>query len=159
VHHRQGRQDREDVRRPGRARPGGSARSLQDSLRGPVVAVDLEWSGELRFAARSGSASFVVDGDSKAAASPVQLLATALASCMAADLVDILVKSRLPLRALTARLDGARAAEPPRRLIAAKLHFVVTGDVPSDRIERAIALSHEKYCSVWHSLRQDIAFE
>jgi uncharacterized OsmC-like protein len=35
---------------------------------------------------------------------------------------------------------------------------VVTGDVPTERVERAIALSREKYCSVWHSLRADIAF-
>jgi putative redox protein len=35
---------------------------------------------------------------------------------------------------------------------------VVKGDVPRDKVERAIALSREKYCSVWHSLRADIAF-
>ena len=38
------------------------------------------------------------------------------------------------------------------------LRFEVAGDVPPDKVERAIALSREKYCSVWHSLRQDIAF-
>jgi putative redox protein len=86
------------------------------------------------------------------------LLAASLASCMASDVVDILVKGRLPLRGLTAHLDAQRAAEQPRRLLAVKLHFVVTGDVPDDRVERAIALSHDKYCTVWHSLRQDIAF-
>jgi len=35
---------------------------------------------------------------------------------------------------------------------------MVRGDVPADRVERAIALSRERYCSVWHSLRQDIDF-
>jgi uncharacterized OsmC-like protein len=42
------------------------------------------------------------------------------------------------------------------------LRFEVTGEaagaVPADKVERALALSREKYCSVWHSLRQDIAF-
>jgi len=38
------------------------------------------------------------------------------------------------------------------------LHFEVTGAVPPDRVERAIALSRETYCSVWHSMRPDIAF-
>ena len=38
------------------------------------------------------------------------------------------------------------------------LRFSVRGPVPADRVERAIALSREKYCSVWHSLRPDIAF-
>ena len=36
------------------------------------------------------------------------------------------------------------------------LHFTVEGDAPDDDVERAIALSREKYCSVWHSMRQDI---
>jgi putative redox protein len=78
---------------------------------------------------------------------------------MAIDVVDILVKGRLPLKALAARLDGQRAGEAPKRLTAVQLHFTVTGDVPADKMERAIALSREKYCSVWHSLRQDIDFQ
>jgi uncharacterized OsmC-like protein len=39
------------------------------------------------------------------------------------------------------------------------VEFAVAGDVPKDQIQRAIDLSHEKYCSVWHSMRQDIAFD
>jgi uncharacterized OsmC-like protein len=35
---------------------------------------------------------------------------------------------------------------------------VVGGAPPADKVERAIALSREKYCSVWHSLRPDIDF-
>jgi uncharacterized OsmC-like protein len=38
------------------------------------------------------------------------------------------------------------------------LRFDVSGEVAPDKVERAIALSREKYCSVWHSLRQDIEF-
>ena len=34
----------------------------------------------------------------------------------------------------------------------------MTGNVPKEQVQRAIDLSHEKYCSVWHSMRQDIAF-
>jgi len=77
---------------------------------------------------------------------------------MASDVVDILVKGRLPLLALSARLDGQRASQEPRRLVSVLLHFSVRGEVPDDRVERAIALSRERYCSVWHSLRQDIDF-
>ena len=36
------------------------------------------------------------------------------------------------------------------------LRFTLEGEIPGDRVERAIALSREKYCSVWHSLRPDI---
>ena len=38
------------------------------------------------------------------------------------------------------------------------LQVTVEGDVPADAVARALALSHEKYCSVWHSMRQDIVF-
>ena len=127
-------------------------------MSGPTVHVDLEWSGDLRFSARSGSSSLLLDGNSEGGVSPVQTLACSLAGCMAADVVHILQKGRLPLTGLSARLDGERSAEEPRRLLAVRLHFTVTGEVPEQKVERAIALSRESYCSVWHSLRQDIAF-
>ena len=52
---------------------------------------------------------------------------------------------------------GTRAEQPPRRFLQIELLFDVHGAVPPDAVERAIALSREKYCSVWHSFRQDIA--
>jgi putative redox protein len=122
------------------------------------VGLELTWTGDLRFAGRSGDVTLTLDGDKTAGPSPVQALAFALAGCMAADVVEILTKGRLPLRGLTVRLTAGRAPKPPRRLVAVELRFQVIGDVPPDRIERAIALSRETYCSVWHSLRQDIAF-
>jgi uncharacterized OsmC-like protein len=44
-------------------------------------------------------------------------------------------------------------------LVRVRLHFTVTGEVAPSRVERAIALSRETYCSVWHSLRPDLTFE
>ena len=122
----------------------------------PPVRVELLWTQDLKFAATTGDAALVVDGDGVAGASPVQLLATALLGCMSADVVDILRKGRQPLTRLHATLSGDRAPEPPRRLLRVQLHFAVHGDVPASALERAIALSHDKYCSVWHSMRQDI---
>ncbi len=69
-----------------------------------------------------------IDGDGAAGPSPMQLAAFGVAGCMAADVVSILQKGRYPLAGLRVAFSGARA------------------------------LSHEKYCSVWHSMRQDIAF-
>ena len=58
----------------------------------------------------------------------------------------------------SASLDSAATAppNPPRRFVRITLHFHVVGAVPKEAFERAIALSREKYCSVWHSMRQDI---
>ncbi len=75
---------------------------------------------------------------------------------MAADVVSILQKGRHPLAGLRVSLTGERAPAPPRRFVAIVLHFHVNGAVPSQAVERAIALSRETYCSVWHSMRQDI---
>jgi putative redox protein len=118
----------------------------------------MEWEGALRFRGHAGERELTLDGDSAAAVSPVEALALALAGCMSSDVVHILVKGRVDLRGLTARLAAERAPEEPRRLVKVDLRFAVRGPVPRDKIERAIALSREKYCSVWHSLRPDIAF-
>ena len=122
----------------------------------PPSVVDVTWQGSMRFAARSGTAEFVLDGPGNAVPTPVQALAGSLAACMGIDLVQILTKGRHPLEALQAHLVGNRRGEEPKRFTEVTLHFAISGDVPADAVERAIALSREKYCSVWHSLRQDI---
>lgn len=124
----------------------------------PPLVVELVWSGELRFDATSGPRTAIIDGDGKAGPSPVQYAAMGLAGCMAADVADILRKGHYALTALRATFRGTRAESPPRRFLHISLHFDVEGAVPSDAVERAIALSREKFCSVWHSFRQDIEF-
>ena len=122
----------------------------------PPVVAELVWTDALRFDATSARVSTVIDGDSIAGPSPVQMLVFGLAGCMAADVVDIVRKGRHPLAGLTARIVAERAQEPPTRVLRAQLQFQLRGDVPPAAVERAIALSRDRYCSVWHSLRQDI---
>lgn len=122
------------------------------------VELDLAWEGDLRFSGRSGETRIVLDSAAQAGPSPVQALAYALAGCMAIDLVHILTKGRLSLDGLHAHLEGQRARDDPRRLVSVDLRFALRGDLPPDRVARAIELSRERYCSVWHSLRPDIAF-
>ena len=118
--------------------------------------VEIVWNSDLQFGVTSGQSALVLDGHSSAGASPVQLLGMALLGCMAADVVDILRKGRHPLARFHASLNAERAPDPPRRLLKVQLRFAIHGDVPAAAVERAITLSREKYCSVWHSLRQDI---
>jgi len=121
--------------------------------------IEVSWEGGQRFLARSGSNELRLDSDAQAGPSPVQALAMALAGCMAIDVVHILTKGRHEPRGLRAHLEADRAPTEPKRILAVRLRFSITGDATADQVERAIALSREKYCSVWHSLRQDIAFE
>ena len=51
-----------------------------------------------------------------------------------------------------------RSPDEPHRFVRMTLHVTVEGQVPADAVERAVALSREKCCSVWHSMRQDIEF-
>jgi putative redox protein len=125
----------------------------------PPVQVDLTWCGDLRFAGTSADTSIVLDSDGQAGPSPVQAIAYGLAGCMAIDVVDILLKGRHPLAGCTAHLTARRAEGVPARLMAVDLAFRLTGAIPMDAAQRAVQLSRDKYCSVWHSLRQDIAFE
>jgi putative redox protein len=125
----------------------------------PPTTIELVWERDLVFAGQSGPASIVLDSAGEAGPSPVQTLAFALAGCMGMDVVHILKKGRFDLRGLRLVLTGERAPDDPHRFTSIVLDVTVTGPVPKDQIQRAIDLSHEKYCSVWHSMRQDIAFE
>jgi putative redox protein len=121
-----------------------------------AVEADLRWEGGTILSCRSGEVQATLDWESRTAASPVQALVFALAGCMASDVVLILEKGRQALGGLTARVSAERAPNPPRRLLRVDIRFTVTGDLAADKVERAIALSRETYCSVWHSMAPDI---
>ena len=120
--------------------------------------LELIWEHDLVMKGRAGDATMVLDSAGKAGPSPVQALAFAVAGCMGMDVVYILQKGRHDLKGLKISLSADRAQEDPHRITALTIDFTVTGDIPKDQIQRAIDLSHEKYCSVWHSMRQDIPF-
>jgi putative redox protein len=122
----------------------------------PPIEVQLTWHGGLQFLARTGGLQLVTDGNSGAGPSPMQLVATGLAACMAIDVVHILTRGRHEVGSLEAHLSAARARGTPAFFTGVRLHLVVAGDVAGEAVERALQLSREKYCSVWHSLRQDI---
>jgi putative redox protein len=122
----------------------------------PPAVVELVWTGGLEFAANFSKTAIVVDSAGVAGPSPVDLLTAGLAGCMAVDLAYILTRGRHTFRSLAARMVAERAPETPHRVTSIALHFTVTGPVPPDAVTRAIQLSREKYCSVWHSMREDI---
>jgi putative redox protein len=125
----------------------------------PPTTLDLVWTHDLVFEGRSAQASIVLDSAGVAGPSPVQALVFGLAGCMGMDVVHILTKGRFGLRGLRVSLVAERAPDTPHRVTGVTIDFAVTGDVPRDQVQRAIDLSHEKYCSVWHSMRQDISFQ
>lgn len=105
----------------------------------------------------SGGLETAIDGDRQAGASPMDLLLEALAGCTAIDVVMILQKMREPLERLEVNLAGDRHSPEPRYYTAVRARFDLWGDgLNTEKVERAIKLSFEKYCSVFHSLRTDL---
>ena len=122
----------------------------------PPIVIDLVWTGHLEFAATLAKTTLIVDSCGTAGLSPVEMLGAALAGCMSMDLAYILTRGQHPFTALRSKLIGERSPDVPHRFTAVTLHFDIAGPVPRDAVVRAVQLSREKYCSVWHSMRQDI---
>jgi putative redox protein len=122
----------------------------------PPTIVDLVWKGRLKFDATLSKSSIVIDSGGTAGPSPVELLGAALAGCMAVDVAHILHRGRHPFTALRSRLTARRRPDEPHCFTGIVLHFSIEGAVPPDAVSRAIQLSRDKYCSVWHSMREDI---
>jgi len=124
----------------------------------PTAEIALRWTEQLRFeGGASGRPAILVDGDSQAATSPVELLLLAAGTCSAADVVLILQKQRVQLASLEVTVRGTRRETEPRRFTAIAFHFTVRGEGADEtKVRRAIDLSIEKYCSVVASLAPDI---
>ena len=123
----------------------------------PPVSLAIDWVDELRFRNTEGSPRIELASSTPGVTSPPQALAYAVMACTAMDVVHILKKGKQDLRALRVKFEGERAETHPRRFLSMHLHFDITGHVDARTVERAIELSKTTYCSVWNSLRTDIA--
>jgi len=89
-------------------------------------------------------------------AKPSDLLLLAAASCSAYDVVSILEKQRVPLDGLDIQCVGEQHSEPPYAFVSIHIHYLARGTVDTAKLERAIQLSEEKYCSVLATLRAGV---
>jgi putative redox protein len=105
--------------------------------------------------------SIIVDGKASKGPTPMDSLLYALAGCMAVDVQHILQTSRVPLKGLEVEVVGDRAVDHPRFYNKIRMTYRVEGPEDKDeaKLERAVSLSREKFCSVLHSLRPDIEYE
>ena len=131
-----------------------------------MAQIALKWTGEDShlFVGRDSRGGTVVAGTWPKAeeqggvdwrgAKPSDLLVISLAACSAYDVVEILQKQRQGLTSLYVTADAEQAPEPPWAFTHIHLHYVATGrDLDPAKIERAIKLSQEKYCSVAATIR------
>ena len=79
---------------------------------------------------------------------PMELLLAGTGGCTAYDVVLILKRGRHAVKGCTVKLSAERASTEPKVFTGIHMHFTVTGtNIPAIAVERAIAMSHEKYCS------------
>ena len=121
--------------------------------------VRLEQVGAVAFAAKAeeSGAELVLDGKPDIGGEgkgmrPTELFLSGLAGCAAVDVAHILRRQREPLEQLSIEIEGDRSAEPPTRFSAVRIKFIARGAVDPHKLERAVALSVEKYCTVRNSL-------
>lgn len=88
---------------------------------------------------------------------PMEMVLFALAGCSALDVIHILEKQqREPLAEFTVSVQGLRADAVPAVYTDIALHFTAKGPIHRAKLERAVKLSMEKYCSVAHMLMKGV---
>ncbi len=84
---------------------------------------------------------------------PMEMVLIALGGCTGMDVVSILRKMQVPFTRFEMAIQGERAPEHPKNFTKIQIVYKVWGDVPEEKVKRAIDLSLEKYCSVSNSLK------
>ena len=116
----------------------------------------VRWTGPtgMSFVAETGSGHAVLmdgapeGGGNNLAPRPMEMLLLGAGGCTAYDVVLILRKNGQDIRGCEVSLEAERASADPRVFTRLHLHFVVRGrSVKPSLVERAIRLSHDKYCS------------
>ena len=114
----------------------------------------IKWVEDRTFVAQSGTGHAVTVGTTKGidgknlSPSPMELVLMGTGACSAFDVVHILERAREPIEDCVVELEAERADEDPKVFTHLKMHFVVTGSrLSAEKVERAVKLSAEKYCS------------
>ena len=114
----------------------------------------IKWINDRNFLGESDTGHAVVMGSKGGktgvaiAPTPMELILIGLGGCTSYDVVHILERGREAVTDCAVEMDADRAEEDPKIFTRIHLHFVVTGkNLNAAKVERAIALSAEKYCS------------
>ncbi len=138
--------------------------SLKEELQGyktkisPLTKATLTWSRDLVFTASTPQGyDLDFDADAQWGCKPTEALLMSLGGCMAIDIVSILKKMRMELSRFSIDIAGERNPDPPQYFRSVEMVLHLAGkNLEARRIDRAIALSREKYCSVYNTLRPDL---
>jgi putative redox protein len=127
----------------------------------------VRWSGDgMSFIAETGSGHLVaMDGSPEGggrnlAPRPMEMLLLGTGGCTAYDVVLILKRGRHDVRGCEVRLVAERAATDPKVFTRIAFRFIVRGrGLKRETVERAVQLSHDKYCSASAMLAKSASIE
>lgn len=116
----------------------------------------VEWNGPdgMVFVSKTGSGHIVAmdgapeGGGNNLAPRPMELMLSGAAACTAYDVVLILQRGRHQILRCSVNISSERAETDPKVFTKIHMHFTLTGhQLPANAVERAVKLSHDKYCS------------
>lgn len=132
-----------------------------------MVEVNLNRISGFKFEAQNSlGKSVVLDGPAKIGGTddglrPMEMLLIGLAGCSSFDLIHILEKGRDEVFDVDVKVQGERGDDIPSVFTKIHLHFKVSGSFSEKKLQRALQLSMEKYCSAAAMLGKvaDISFD
>lgn len=137
---------------------------LPESLTGykeninPLLKASLNWDRDLIFTGRTQEGYEIeFDAHVQWGCKPTDALLLSLAGCMAIDTVSFLQKMKVEISSFKLDIQADRNPTPPQYFKAIEIVLHIKGkNLSPKKVDRAVSLSQEKYCSVYNSLRKDM---
>ena len=127
--------------------------------------INVKWIDGMSFEAETMDYRITMDADpevggKKRGPKPKLLLLVALAGCTGMDVVSILNKMKVEFNKMNIRVDGDTADEHPKKFIKIRITYEITGkNIDRNKVEKAIIMSQERYCSVSATLRESVKID
>ena len=116
--------------------------------------IDINWIGDMAFEGTPNGHKIIFDaephvGGEDKGPRPKQFMLYALAGCTGMDVVSILKKMRVNLKAFNVTIEGELTEEHPKQYNKMKVIYTFTGkDLPLEKLKKAVDLSEDRYCGV-----------
>jgi putative redox protein len=127
--------------------------------------INVKWIDGMSFEAKAMDYKIAMDADPEVGGKrrgpkPKLLLLVALAGCTGMDVVSILNKMKVEFNKMNIRVDGDTADEHPKKFIKIRITYEITGkNIDRNKVEKAIIMSQERYCSVSATLRESVKID
>lgn len=127
--------------------------------------VDVTWTGNMSFEADVNGFKLTIDADEAVGGQnkgprPKPLTLASLGGCTAMDVISILKKMRVEPAWFNVEVEGELTEEHPKTYHTIRLTYMFKGEaLDMEKLQKAVDLSHERYCGVSALLRKGAVIE